>query len=79
MKILKQLYWTINLLLIINFNILGQDCPNLNNNNNNPNFNAQVYVFDENGQLIDSVGCSVAGNSGNFNCEGIDDNHSMFI
>lgn len=55
--------------------VVAQDCPNLNNNNNNPNFSAQVYVFDENLELIDSVGCSVAGNSGNFNCESIDDNH----
>jgi hypothetical protein len=53
----------------------AQNCPNLNNNNNNPNFSAQVYVFDENLELFDSVGCSVAGNSGNFNCESIADNH----
>ena len=58
------------------FNVFGQNCPNLNNNNNNPNFSATVYVFDENFQLIDSVGCSVAGNSGNFNCEEIDENHN---
>ena len=51
----------------------NSSCPNLDNNNNNPNFNAQVYVTDINGNIIDSVGCSVAGESGNYNCESIAD------
>lgn len=47
----------------------GNDCPDdLNgpNANNNP---VTVHVFDDNGDLVDSILCNVAGGSGNINCD----------
>lgn len=44
----------------------GNDCPDdLNgpNANNNP---VTVHVFDDNGDLVDSILCNVAGGSGNY-------------
>lgn len=47
---------------------VGQ-CPSSltgNNNNNNP---ITIYVYNTQGELIDSVTCNLAGNSNNINCD----------